>query len=184
MNLESPSPTAEQLRRGEKAAFAQIATQFQTRLYRFFRCNGVDVNSADEMTAETLSRMLEAFQRFRGDDSQVRSFIYSIARNVQSRHWRQSSRRGVSLELAADAVDPCGLPADSLLLEEKVQHLMSAMQRLPDAIREIVTLRYVEELTMVEIAAAMEMPEGTVKSHLHRGKKQLKTILAPVEEGK
>lgn len=182
--MEPPSPTADELRRGDQAAVARIATQFHGRLYRFFRCNGLDVNSAEEMTAETLSRLIEAFQRFRGDDSQVRSFAYSIARNVQSRYWRQSSRNDVSLEMAADAVDPCGLPADSLLLQEKVQHLMSAMQQLPETVREIVTLRYVEELSMVEIAAAMEMPEGTVKSHLHRGKQQLKTILAPVEEGR
>ena len=74
------------------------------------------------------------------------------------------------------------MPAEALLRREQVDHLLSALKQLPETVREIVSLRYIQELSMLEIAAAMNMPEGTVKSYLHRGKQQLKSMLTHEEK--
>jgi len=182
LNSSNSNRLADRLRRGELSAFETVATQFQVSLYRYFVSGGCDPNSAEEMTAETIARLIESFGRFRGDDSQIRAFVYSTARHVRSRHWERRSRSGTSIEEAENVASDCEMPAEALLRREQVDHLLSALGQLPETVREVVSLRYIEELSMSEIAAAMNMPEGTVKSHLHRGKKQLKTLLTQVEE--
>ena len=182
MNSSNSNRLADRLRRGELSAFETVATRFQVSLYRYFICGGCDPNSAEEMTAETIARLIESFVRFRGDDSQIRAFVYSTARNVRSREWKRRSRSDTSIDEAKNVASDCEMPAEALLRHEQVDHLLSALKQLPKTVREIVSLRYIQELTMLEIATAMNMPEGTVKSHLHRGKQQLKSLLAQVEK--
>ena len=85
LNLSNSNRLADRLRRGELSAFETVATQFQGSLYRYFVSVSGDPNCAEEMTAETIARLIESFTRFRGDDSQIRAFIYSTARHVRSR---------------------------------------------------------------------------------------------------
>ena len=182
MNPINSNRLADRLRRGELSALETLATQFQVSLYRYFVCGGSDPNSAEEMAAETIARLIESFGRFRGDDSQIRAFVYSTARNVRSREWKRASRSNTSIDKAKDVASDCEMPAEALLRREQVDHLLSALKQLPETVREIVSLRYIQELSMLEIAAAMNMPEGTVKSHLHRGKQQLKSMLTHEEK--
>jgi len=168
---------ADQLRRSEPSAMDFIAMTFHGPLYRFFLCQDISEQAAEELVAETFVQLIESFRRFHGDDSQVRAFVYATARHIRSRYRARKSRGDVSLDSARPILDPGLTPIDNLVDRERSDALIWAIKQLSETVREIVLLRYVEELSMQEIAATVDMPEGTVKSHLRRGKIQLKTLL-------
>lgn len=171
---------ADELRRGAPTAMDSLVAMFHAPLYRFFLCDGADRLVAEDLTAETFVRLIESFQRFRGDDSQVRAFVYATARHVLTRHWQRRSRHDVSLDGATDVQDSQSLPIDRIVNSEQCDRLFHAIGQLPDIVREIVLLRYVEDLSLQEIAMTLEIPQGTVKSHLHRGRQRLKILLIQV----
>lgn len=69
-------------------------------------------------------------------------------------------------------------PLDSLLKEEQKLQIARAIAKLEEPANEVVILRFINELSIKEIAAICEMPIGTIKSHLHRAKIELKQLLA------
>lgn len=136
---------------------------------------------AEELTAETFYQLVRSLKRFRGNDGQVRAFVYATARHVRSGHIRQDSRLKLSCESTETAIDDADSPLQSMLATERDEELAIAVAQLPDAVREIVVMRFVEDLSIQEISSACDIPTGTVKSHLHRAKKELKRKLSKAE---
>ena len=79
-----------------------------------------------------------------------------------------------SLSIPHDARDPLG---EAMHGEER-DRVRTAVQQLPDIYRQVVSLRFFAEFSILEIAEATDRPEGTVKAQLHRGLKRLREILA------
>ena len=174
--------TADGLRRGDPAALERLVHEFHQPLYRFFHCSESKNLIAEELTAETFAQLLSGCHRFRGDDSQVRPFVYATARHVRSAHWRRKTRHELPLE-TAELVDINQIaPVDRIIATEQQENLLIAIGQLPDVVRDIVLLRYVNELSLLEISQAASLPVGTVKSHLHRGKQRLKELMVRIGE--
>ena len=64
---------------------------------------------------------------------------------------------------------------------EQLERILQAMSEFADPVRSVLFLRFIEECTIEEIAQVLEMPVGTVKSHIHRGRNQLKRIFSEEE---
>jgi RNA polymerase sigma-70 factor (ECF subfamily) len=109
--------------------------------------------------------------RFRGDDDHLRAWVFTIARNrVVDGHRRRSTR-----PLLVDAPVPeraAPAPVDPLDPE-----LLAALARLTPDQREVVTLRFVADLSLEEVASITGRTEGAVKSMQHRALEQLARIL-------
>lgn len=181
MDQKNAEGIAERLRRSDPRALEWLVAAFNRPVYRFLICRGVESDLAEELTAETFFQLVRGFVRFRGDDGQVRGFVYATARNVRSSNKRRTRGVELSCDGFSDPIDGRLTPLQRILAVERSEQITDAVSQLSDVAREIVFLRFVEDLSIDEIASACSLPTGTVKSHLHRAKQELKRMLTETE---
>jgi RNA polymerase sigma-70 factor (ECF subfamily) len=167
----------DRLRNRRADAFDRLVREFQTPLYRFHFCQHGDHHSAQDQTAETFVQLVRSLPSMRGGVNQLRAFVFAVARRVQQRRWR-ANRSTARLEFAMEVADPHPQPDAELAEREQVHLVLDAIRGLDETVRNVLLLRFVEECSLDEVAAALDMPLGTVKSHLHRGRAQLARKLA------
>jgi RNA polymerase sigma-70 factor (ECF subfamily) len=169
------------LRNGQPDAAAWLVDQFENSLFRFFVCSHRDYHLAQEQTAETFAQLIRSLPAMKGDQSQLRSFVFSIARHVQLRHWRRQKMPCSDAESAEAVPDPRPSPDDELANRDEINRVLKVISQFDSPIREILLLRFVEDHSIEEIAVELALPHGTVKSHIHRGILRLRASLVPAE---
>ena len=92
------------------------------------------------------------------------------------RSYRQRAQSGPVADSEAHFVDTAEQPIEQMVKEEELQWLLLQIEVMEEVVRDIILMRHVEDLTIQEIANVMQLPVGTVKSHLHRGRKQLQAV--------
>ena len=175
----SPTPESfsDRLRAGDRDAIEQLVEELHIAIYRFHLWRSPNGHVAEELTAETFYQVVRSIGRFRGRDEGVRAFVYQVARHVSAAQRRRRHLPSQSDVWPDDLSDGELAPPQQVIRDERDQRLMTAVAGLDSAVREIITLRYIEQLSIREIAGVTAMPEGTVKSHLHRGRRELKRQL-------
>jgi RNA polymerase sigma-70 factor (ECF subfamily) len=168
----------EELKRGLPAAYARLVDCFESSLYRFFLCDHRSHHLAEDQTAETFAELVRALPTLRGGQAQLRAFVFATARHVQLRRWRRPRNRTVALDEVVDECDRNPSPAATAEAREDVDIVLKAVSELDDPLPSVLVLRFVEGFSIDEVAAALAMPVGTVKSHIHRGRLRLKEIFA------
>jgi len=157
-------------------AFDALVQRTQRRVQRVLLAILGDADAAATLTQDCFLRAYRARDDFRGQ-ARVETWLISIAVNL-ARDYMRSRRQGFWRRLVrgADAPDPDGAawadPTPSaeraVAAQQEVAHVFAAVKRLSARQREVFVLRFVEEMTLVEIAAALGVTEGAVKAHLHR----------------
>jgi RNA polymerase sigma-70 factor, ECF subfamily len=178
--LEAPAATESFILQDD---FEKIVRDHQRRIYRILYLLLHDHDAADTLTQECFLRAWSRRNSFRGDAS-LGTWLVRIAINLaqdqlKSRRqgfWRRFLR-GKEKESASFADDRHS-PEDTILLSERVGTIWAAVENLPPQRRTVFTLRFGEEMTLAEIAAAMKLREGTVKSHLYCAIDAIKRALA------
>ena len=179
----------ERLRAGEAAAFDRLVQERSSDVYALLYRLTEDAEEARDLTQETFLRIFQSIDRFRGD-ADLKTWIYRIAINQARNRWRwwRRRRRDVTVSLDAEnARDEQPLsarlrahgidPEQEALRREREMALRGALRTLGRAYREVVILRDVEGLSYEEVAAALEISIGTVKSRLSRGRQELRRKL-------
>jgi len=180
----------ESLKRGEAAAFDRLVKERSGDIYALLYRLTEDAEEARDLTQETFLRAFQSIGRFRGD-ADLKTWIYRIAINQARNRWRwwRRRRREVHVSLDADrgqAEQPLSAslaapseinPEQETLAHEREAVLRAALKTLGRSYREAVILRDVEGLSYEEIAAALEISIGTVKSRLSRGRLELRRRL-------
>ena len=179
--MPSEESFVEQLKNGVPAAYELLVQRFEAPLYRFFLCDHRDHHTAEEQTAETFAQLVRSLPQMRGDCGQLRAFVFATARHVQQRRWRRRRKRPLPLAEAMTASDPNPSPPTVAMDREELGQVLDAISQLEEPQRNVLLLRFIERLSIVEIAEALEMPEGTVKSQIHRSRLRLKQILIEKE---
>lgn len=160
-------------RQGDKAAGQALVQRHYESVLRFFRTKaGPD---ADDLVQQTFLRSVESADRIRGESS-LRSFLFGVARNVLFEHIRAKVREGrADPDFGASSIVDLDPKASTLLLKRSEERaLVEALQRVPVELQIVLELFYWEELSIDEIAASVDVPSGTVKSRLHRGRELLR----------
>ena len=162
-------------RRGDRDAVALLLRALQDSWYRMSVSLLQDADLAHDAVQETAIRFLRQLPGFRGD-SQLRTWSLGICLNVvrEIRRWsrgRQLIGEGAGHE---DARDDSPLPDMAAERSEDIQVLRSLLVKLPDRQREAVVLRFFEEMSVEQTAAAMQCAPGTVKATVHQALKALK----------
>jgi len=163
-------------RQGDKAAGQALVERHYDSVLRFFRTKaGPD---ADDLVQQTFLRSVESADRIRTETS-VRSFLFGVARNVLFEHIRAKVRDGrADPDFGASSIVDLDPKASTLLLKRSEERaLVDALQRVPVELQIVLELYYWEELSVDEIAAAVGVPAGTVKSRLHRGRELLRASI-------
>jgi len=146
-------------------------------LWGYLRRRAADRNIAEELFQETFYLAIRDFALLQNAVSE-RAWIIGIARNLLRRHWRRAiSHRAVPLPEDHAADDrPTGDP--------RMDVMRQAVARLPDSQRVVLELRLAEDLSYAEIAEALAIPVGTVRSRIHNAVAVLRTRAAEMNSRK
>ena len=181
----------ERLKRGDAAAFETLVTERSGEIYGLLYRMTDNVEEARDLTQETFLRAFQSISHFRGE-SDLRTWIYRIAINQARNRWRWWRRRRREATVSIDAPEigggRLGLvatlksnavrdPEQDALLSERERALKKALSSLKLVYREAVILRDIEGFAYEEIAAALSISVGTVKSRLARGRQELRRKL-------
>jgi RNA polymerase sigma-70 factor (ECF subfamily) len=161
-------------------SFEQVFESEFPALHRYLR-RRVGASTADDLTASTFASAYASWERFDAARP-VRPWLYGIAANLV-RHHRRAEQRMLRA-YARTGVDPV-LAADDDAVERldaraRRRELAAALAGLRATDREILLLHAWADFSDIEIAAALSLPLGTVKSRLHRARARLQNRLAAV----
>jgi RNA polymerase sigma-70 factor (ECF subfamily) len=181
----------ERLRAGDAFAFNRLVEERHGDIYALLYRLTEDPEEARDLTQETFLQAFRHLASFRGD-ADLRTWLYRIAVNQARNRWRWWKRRRrdrtVSLDapvseeidapLSAGLVDGGVLdPERQALAREREEALHAALKSLSRPYREVIVLRDIEGLSYEEVAAALDLNVGTVKSRLNRGRTELRRRL-------
>jgi RNA polymerase sigma-70 factor (ECF subfamily) len=171
-----------QLRRGDLDALSSLLARYQNRLYRYLLRMVRQPAEAEDLFQQTWLRVAEKIQSY----DQRRNFeawLFTLARNLAIDHLRrvrpesldEPAGHDASGESAAARLVSHETPAlDRVLARERSSRLADAMEMLPVIQREVLTLRFEEEMKLEEIAEILGAPLSTVKTRLRRGLEHLR----------
>ncbi|HEX8708575.1 MAG TPA: sigma-70 family RNA polymerase sigma factor [Pyrinomonadaceae bacterium] len=179
----------ERLKAGDAAAFSHLVAERSGDVYALLYRLTEDAEEARDLTQETFLRVFQSIGRFRGD-ADLKTWVYRIAINQARNRWRWWRRRRREVTVSLDAHEagedqPLSAylretgqdPEQETLSRERELTLRRALRSLSPTYREVVILRDVEGLSYEEVAAALEIGIGTVKSRLSRGRLELRRKL-------
>ena len=159
---------------GERAAFDELIRRWHGPIWEYVRRLSDD-DAAQDIAQDIWLRVLRGIGGLR-DPAKLRAWLFGIAH----RTWIDTLRRKYAAVVAdLDEADRHELP-DPIVADEHEQELTAVEQelsRLPAIEREALTLFYLRELSLQEIAQALDIPVGTVKSRLHRARRMLRREL-------
>jgi RNA polymerase sigma-70 factor (ECF subfamily) len=166
------------LRRGDRQAFEELVITYQHRLFAVAARMLGSRAEAEEIAQETFLRAHRALPDFRGD-ARLGTWLYGIASRLCLNRLASSERRLARRDddALADAVAPGPDAAARLERSELEAALREAIAALPEERRIVVILRDIEGLSYEEIAEALQLEPGTVRSRLHRARMDLKAKL-------
>lgn len=156
--------------------FEAVVRAYRPKVFRYALASLRDVDAAQTIAQDCFYKAFKARESFRGECSletwlmQIAvNLVRDYARNRRLQFWKSTSQNSASVEvveryLAGSAPSP----EKEVLLRERVQSVWQAVARLPERQKTVFLLRFVEEMELLEIAAATGMKEGTVKIHLFR----------------
>lgn len=165
------------LRRQDPEGLAELVDAVGDRLLRSACLLCGQESDAQDLVQETFLQAFRSAHRFRAQSS-VYTWLHGILLNLSRHHHRQRGRI-VYDDLLIAGQDEAA-PGDALLavdFETASASLQEALQRLPETFREILILRFYEEMKLDEIATHLKLPRGTVKSRLHYALKQMQKLL-------
>jgi RNA polymerase sigma-70 factor (ECF subfamily) len=176
---------------GDAEAWEEIVRQYNRRIYSVcYRFTGSS-DDADDLAQEVFIKVYRTLGSYAPEKGAFATWVMTMTRNLLVDHFRKSKQ-----DRATDSLD-AGLTEeeDSISLGDKIQDqspsaddriqrretqemVQKAIQKLSPELREAVILRDLQDMDYKEIAVALKVPEGTVKSRINRGRMELARLLS------
>jgi len=181
--LDSDQILIERCLTGEDAAWAELIRTHSRRVYAICYRFTSSESSAQDLSQEVFVRVFRTLRSFRAGEGSFAVWLTRLTRNLLIDHYRRTR-----MERASDSLED-QLPVleeqtalssrtDGLLASREASELLqAALRKLSPELRETIILRDLEEMEYKDIAASLNIPEGTVKSRLNRGRTELARIL-------
>ncbi|MFS0820927.1 RNA polymerase sigma factor SigW [Bacillus sp. HNG] len=177
-----------QIKNGDQNAFAEIVEFYKDKVFQIcYRMLG-NRHEAEDIAQEAFIR---AYVNIHSYDlnKKFSTWLYRIATNLSIDRIRKkkpdyyldaelAGSDGLTMysQIAADAA----LPEDELETMELQELIQSEIMKLPDKYRSVIVLKYIEEFSLKEISEILDLPVGTVKTRIHRGREALRNQLRHV----
>ncbi len=176
--MYSDEDLALSLQHSDQTALQPLVERHHSALIGFlYRLSGGDRQLAEDLAQESFLRVIRSIHQYRYPRP-FKPWLYAIATNIARDYYKSADQRHtLNMNESDDLNISAEEPEDAVLNTDEEQHLIQALGVLPAHQRETVILRYYQELSLAEIAEAMSIPVGTVKSRLSLGLRQLKTQL-------
>jgi RNA polymerase sigma-70 factor (ECF subfamily) len=161
----------------DQTAWEQIVKQHWRKVYNVAYQFVGSHEQAEDLAQEIflkIFRSLDTFDR----RANFQTWLISVSRNLCIDHYRsvRKERQTINRDVAAEDLAPVSAtmsPLAALENRDLAALLRQALQTLPQSLRTAVLLRDIQELSYLEIAERLRLPEGTVKSRINRGRKEL-----------
>jgi RNA polymerase sigma-70 factor (ECF subfamily) len=174
-----------QLRRGDLDALSALVTRYQNRLYRYLLRIVRQPAEAEDLFQVTWIRVAEKIQRY-DPNRNFEAWLFTLARNVAIDHLRRIRPESLDEPVGDDATGETGAtrlqsheqPAlEAIVARERTSRIGESMENLPVVYREVLTLRFEEEMKLEEIAEVLSVPLSTVKTRLRRALDKLRVSM-------
>lgn len=178
MKATSEYELVQRCRKGDETAFRELVDHYKGLVFGLIARSVSNRARAEELAQDAFLKVHRGLPYFRGE-AKLSTWIYRIVVNVLAQE---------RPELATFSLDDLGNDADraplqiaaadrafsDLVMKDRLQ---KAIERLPIQYQVLVNGHYMKGLQYEELAAALDMPLGTVKTHLHRAKRRLRVLL-------
>ncbi|WP_078415030.1 RNA polymerase sigma factor SigW [Priestia abyssalis] len=175
-----------QVKKGDQDAFAEVVEYYKDKVYQLcYRMLG-NAHEAEDSAQEAFIR---AYVNIHTYDSTKKfsTWLYRIATNLCIDRIRKK-KPDYYLDAEISGTDGLNMysqiPADQKLPEDELEqlelqeHIQQEILKLPDKYRSVIVLKYVDELSLKEISDILDLPVGTVKTRIHRGREALRNKLS------
>jgi len=175
---------------GDAAAWEEIVQRYHRRIYNVCYRFAGDAENAQDLTQEVFIKMYRTLNTYDSGKGAFMTWVTTITRNLLVDHFRKTkgdrltdsidqpvSEHEDAQPLSAQIADPA-LPPDAAVQSRETREMVHlALQKLSPELREAVILRDLQDMDYREIASALRVPEGTVKSRINRGRAELARLL-------
>ena len=178
-NKENPNELMELVKRGDMDAFGALYTTYFTPIFRYLFIRLKNRRDAEDLTQTVFMKALAAAPRFENVGKPPLAFLYTIARNSLINFWRKKKEilpENFEEEVAHLAVQEISLET-KLIEQESVERAKQAIQKLSPDQQDVITLKFVNELSNKEIAELLGKTEEAVRQLQSRGLKALRKYL-------
>jgi RNA polymerase sigma-70 factor (ECF subfamily) len=176
---------------GDGNALTFLVERHHTLLLGYmYRMVGGDRALAQDLTQETFVRMMRAIQQEGYRSGHVfKTWLYAIATNLARDHFKSAHTRYSTPGSTSsgerhfpELADASSGPEELVLSAERVREVANAVEQLVPEYRAVVLLRFYSEMSLQDIATALQIPVGTVKSRLSVGCRRLRELLDTAED--
>jgi len=196
--LEENALTAALVRRciaGDAGAWEELVRQQNRRIYNIcYRFTGSG-SDAEDLTQEVFIRLYRTLNSYEPDKGSFNTWLTTLTRNMLVDHFRRTRQERLTDSIdAAPAADEdapklseriedqAPSPQARLASKETQKMVQLALQKVSPDLREAVILRDLQDMDYKEIAIALKVPEGTVKSRINRGRAELARLLSRINK--
>ncbi len=165
----------------DKQAFVAVYDQYLTPIYRFVYFKVNDMAEAEDLTSQVFLKCWSYIQDGKITDyGTIRAFLYKVARNTVIDYYRQKTENQ-PLDEAENVASPEQLPPETIDNNLSVALIVSQIKKLKDEYREVLILKFVNELSTTEIAEILGKTRGNIRVLLHRAERALKKLVTEEE---
>lgn len=157
----------------DAAAYGELYDAFHDRIRRYISFKVSHRDDIDELVSEVFLRGWEYATSSKVDN--INALFYRIARNLIADHYRSKKITG-PLEEAENLPEKGRGLEETVMINEEFRHIMQKLEKLKEEYREVLVMKYLDELSIPEISSALDKNPNNVRVLLHRAKKALQEI--------
>ena len=162
--------------------FSQIYDKYIDKIYRFIFLKVNSQEIAQDLTSETFLRGWESFQTKNEEIENIQAFLYRIARNLVTDHYREKGKAKVISAEYWEVTDPRQNLAEKSLLESDIDNIRMALFSLKEEYQDVIIWHYLDDLPIQEVAKMMGRTEEATRVLLHRALKNLRNVIGKTEK--
>lgn len=167
----------EAAQQGDNHSFGKLYDYHFDAIFRFVYYRTNHQQTAEDLTEEVFLKAFRSLASLKGGTETLRGWLYSIARNTIIDHYRKT-KETVNLDALEQLPSYEDSVVDRLEASDDTTALLETLKKLSSEQQAILKLRFFENLSITEIAAALNKSEGNIRIIQHRGLQQLKKLLA------
>ena len=165
---------------GDPEAFARLYDVYVNAIYRFVLLRVSDRQTAEDLTSQVFLKAWESLGRYRRRQFSFRAWLFRVTRNMIIDHYR-ARKNTAPLEAAIPVADP-QLNVKALVDRQLLgENLWVLLQQLSEAQREVLILKFVEEMSTAEVAQVMGKRKGAIRALQMRGLQALREMVSAYE---
>lgn len=165
-------------RRKDRDAFEELIRRWENKLFYYIRRLVTNEEEAWDILQETWVKVFQCIGSLKNPGS-LSPWLYSIARHSAMDHWRDRFANVQTEEMDEEML--AEIPDDNTLDFDNAEKVHRGLDRISLAHREVLTLFFLEDFSIMEIASILNVATGTVKSRLHYAKRELRLELEKEE---